>query len=75
MFHAFTVAPSPTVAHKSKFHHSVHSVDTSKTKSVFDFFFCSKKKKKTEKDSYTSLENSLWGSRTLKTTKALLFAK
>lgn len=54
---------------QSKFY---HSVDTSKTKSVFDFLL---NPKKTEKDFYTGLENSLWGSRTLKTTKALLFAK
>lgn len=58
---------------QSKFY---HSVDTSKTKSVFDFLLNPKKtQKKTEKDFYTGLENSLWGSRTLKTTKALLFAK
>lgn len=56
---------------QSKFY---HSVDTSKTKSVFDFLL-NPPQKKTEKDSYTGLENSLWGSRTLKTTKALLFAK
>lgn len=45
MFHAFMLAPAPTLTHKANAK-LTHGVDTSKTKSVFDFFFVQPQEKK-----------------------------
>ena len=52
MFHAFVPAPTPTLTHKGD-SELTHSVDTSETKSVFDFFVQRGEKKK---ESYSSRE-------------------
>lgn len=72
VIHTFMTTPAPSLTHKANSEFA-HSVDTSK-KRVFDFLLNPTSQKR-KKQSYSSLENSLWSSSTLETTKALFFAK
>ena len=69
MFYAFHARPYSYAYTQSKFW--AYTVVKQTVRLIFLFNPGEKKKK----ESYSSLENNLWGSSTPKTTKALLFAK